>query len=100
MHTKSKIAEEIVELSAIKFAFCHYLASHRAITDIENTITIQQNKVIITNSIARLKKLLNQPGSNNTIYKGILKVKPYQYSEAETRAIVHFNSDTRYKITE
>ena len=101
------IVKEIVELSEIKSAYNHYLSSHRSLTEVENATQLQRNSNVLTQSI-------------NTLYSELLLAKEKQkafaekqkglgtrqlartitYSENEKNAILHFNRDRRFTITE
>lgn len=101
------IVKEIVELSEIKSAYNHYMSSHRSLTEVENTTQLQRNSNVLTQSI-------------NTLYSELLLAKEKQkafaerqkelgtrqlartitYSENEKNAILHFNRDRRFTITE
>ena len=46
MRNIQQIADEIVELSELKSAYSHYLASHNALLEVENATQIIKNKTI------------------------------------------------------
>lgn len=101
MRNKGIIAKEIVELSEIKSAYNHYLGSHRGLTEVENTTQVQHNKKMITATIRTLYAELEQ---SNKAIQAFAEVKPtiktIQYSTLEQNAILHFNRDKRFTITE
>ena len=118
MRNKQHVTKEIVELSAIKAAFNHYLASGRSIFEVENTTQLHYNLCVINKSLrelfAELKEPHPQPLSegegrsftqthnpktdNQQPSTNYLLSK--QFKELETRAIMQFNSDRRFTITE
>lgn len=100
MHTLSKITAEIVELSAFRSACCHYLASHHAALHMENATMVTANKYITNQNLNQLHQELNE--LNAIIYKGHNSFKQinYEYSSHEEKAILHFNKDNRFTITE
>ena len=95
------ITKEIVELSEIRSAYNHYLASNRSLTEVENTTQIQYNKQIIN-------KTLNSLYAEQTQVKQAIKafterqsaIKTIYYTNDEKNAILHFNRDRRFTITE
>jgi hypothetical protein len=101
MRNKSIISKEIVELSEIRSAYNHYLASHRGLTEVENTTQIKINKIIASASLYKLyaELMLTNKGSLGFIERQV-KPKTVQYSELEKNAILHFNNDKRFTITE
>ena len=124
MRTISTIKREIVELSAIKSTYCHYLASYEAQTDVENTTQVEANKKIVSENLRKLyaelaQHISQEPNNQQTITTDKnphnndqpttpnptpdtrrMKFKPYVATELEQRAIMLFNSDKRYTITE
>jgi hypothetical protein len=100
MHRLNKLIAEIVELSAFRSTCCHYLASHHAALHVENATMVTANKHIVSQSLNQLYQELNV--LNTTIYKGHNSIKQinYKYSAHEERAILHFNKDNRFTITE
>lgn len=100
MRNTSIIAKEIVELSAIRSAYNHYLASHRALTDVENATTVRANKSVISKSLRSLYAMLEQQKKGIGQSKQNVPAAEYNYSDAEAGAILHFNRDRRFTITE
>jgi hypothetical protein len=101
MHTANVIAKEIVELSTIKSAYNHFLASAEAQHDVENTTLIIQNRTIVSKNLkelyvklAMLAPVLPKPAKTKA------SVVDYKWTDAEERAILHFNNDSRFTITE
>lgn len=83
-------------LSEIRSAYLHYLASHHAQCNIENVTYIMCNLKIISESISQLKLLQRTP-----IYKDTKTATHiYEYSALEEQAILSFNADKRFTITE
>lgn len=100
MRNKGIIAKEIVELSEIRSAYNHYLGSHRGLTEVENTTQVQHNKKIITATLRILYAELEQSGKGVPEIKTQPSIKKVEYSTLEKNAILHFNRDKRFTITE
>jgi len=119
MRNKQHITKEIVELSAIKASYNHYLASGRSIFEVENTTQLHYNLCVINRSLRQLFEELKSIGvrekglgiSQNTTGNGQLKTSNEQFAMGkyfasaefkalETHAIMQFNSDRRFTITE
>lgn len=138
MREINTIASEIVELSEIKSAYNHFLASHLGQVDVENATSIHQNKAIVSERLKKLyveleeakvrrdkgqgnsqkaKATSEEAGKTNNQIDTInekckanhppphirslrMKFEPYHATELEERAILLFNSDRRYSITE
>lgn len=98
MRNKSKILEEIVELSGIKSAYNHYLASSRSLSEVENATQVGRNRDIVCAELNQLYRELRSLPS---------EAKQDRHSEASVRhnpaeqvAIQLFNRDRRFSITE
>lgn len=90
------ILHNIKQLSEIRLAYLHYLASWHAQCNFENATYIRCNLTVISGSIAQLKQL-----HSTTIYKEKKTVKhTYKYPALEEQAIMCFNADKRFTITE
>lgn len=90
------ILHNIRHLSEIRSAYIHYLASYHAQCNVGNAAYIKCNLKIISESIAQLKQLQNTP-----IYKEVKTATYiYKYSAMEEQAILSFNADKRFTITE
>lgn len=100
MRNKGIIAKEIVELSEIRSAYNHYLGSHRGLTEVENTTQVQHNKKIITTTLRMLYAELEQSGKGFSEIRTPPEIKKVEYSTLEKNAILHFNRDKRFTITE
>ena len=100
MHTLNKIKQQIVELSAFKSACCHYLASHHAAIHVENASIVTLNKDVANHNLKQLYMQLYQLKPHNPCQNSNFKVLDYQYSILEKNAILHFNNDDRFTITE
>lgn len=116
MRNKQHLIKEIIELSAIKTAYNHYLASGRSVFEVENTTQLHYNLCVINRSLRELygeaKKVIGcrlmvdgsltpttypttknrQPATDNLLSN--------HFKQLETRAIMQFNSDRRFTITE
>ena len=100
MRNKSEIIEEIVELNAIKSVYNHYLASWRGLTEVENATRITANLKTVSQAISSLYSELAQVSRVSTArYQSRWEATVF-HSTAEQNAILHFNKDKRFKITE
>jgi len=111
MRNKQHVTKEIVELSAIKASYNHYLASGRSIFEVENTTQLHYNLCVINRSLRQLFEELKQLNMKLATGNGQLKTSNEQFAMGkyfasaefkalETRAIMQFNSDRRFTITE
>lgn len=104
MHTVSEILKEIVELSHIKSAYNHFLASHAAQIEVENATYINNNKRVLTIALAALQAELREANTQQKKAKqfnaAVVKQPLKAHSEQDYNAILHFNRDRRFKITE
>lgn len=101
------IVKEIVELSEIKSAYNHYLSSHKSLTEVENTTQLQHNRLKITQSINLLyaelldaKTAVKRQKTLEMRQEPKVKSKTITYTNEEKNAILHFNRDRRFTITE
>ena len=119
MRNKQHVTKEIVELSAIKASYNHYLASGRSIFEVENTTQLYYNLCVINRSLRQLFEELKTLGirekglaarekatdngqpltGNKQLAMGSYFLSP-EFKALETRAIMQFNSDRRFTITE
>lgn len=99
MRNKGTITKEIVELSEIRSAYNHYLGSHRGLTEVENTTQIQKNKTTVVLALRNLYVELARLNKEIDLF-GKIRTKKIQHSELEKNAIMHFNRDDRFTITE
>jgi hypothetical protein len=119
MRTTNTIAAEIVELSVIKSAYNHFLASYEGQQQVENATLVKENKLVVSENLKKLyeelansQKALAKREEDEThnpkpvtpnpkpVTELRMKFKRYETTELENRAIMHFYSDKRYKITE
>ena len=112
MRKTNTITAEIVELQAIKAAYNHYLASHNAQYEVENATMVRANRAIVSINLKELYRKLHSSGKAVPVRQDANAIKPadtntlrmkfatYPTTELEDRAIMHFNSDRRYTITE
>jgi hypothetical protein len=102
MRNKQHLTREIVELNAIKASYNHYLASGRSIFEVENTTQLHYNLCVINRSLrdlfAELKGINEQMTVNHQPMTG--KILTDYFKQLETYAIMQFNSDRRFTITE
>ena len=98
MRNKSKILKEIVELSGIKSAYNYYLGSSRSLTEVENATQVRQNRDTITKSLnilhSQLRHLQHVPTTP------VAPEVMVRHSPAEQQAIISFNRDRRFSLTE
>lgn len=90
------ILHNIKYLSEIRSAYLHYLASYHARCNVENANYIRFNLKIINESISQLKQL--QYTLTYKVPKAATHI--YEYSALEEQAIMSFNTDKRFTITE
>lgn len=100
MRDKSKIMEEIVELSAIISAYNHYLASWRGLTEVENATQVNANLKNVSMTIRSLYSELAWANSVSAPRQQARRQAIVFHSTAEQNAILHFNRDKRFKINE
>lgn len=100
MYTIDEIVNKIVELSAFKSVCRHYLASCHAALHVENAAIVRCNLTVASNSLKQLYNKQNECYNNKITPKKNLKVINYKYSKQEENAILHFNKDHRFTITE
>ena len=112
MRNKQHVTKEIVELSAIKASCSHYLASGRSIFEVENTTQLHYNLCVINRTLRELFEELKsiqirEKGlgiGKNTTGNEQLSMSSYflspEFKALETHAIMQFNSDRRFTITE
>ena len=95
------ITKEIVELSEIKSAYNHYLASNRSLTEVQNTTKIQHNRQIINKTLKALYAEQTQEKQAVTASSERRSpIKTIKHTNDEKNAILHFNRDRRFTITE
>lgn len=105
LRTPQQITKDIIELSAVKSAYNHFLASYESMQMPDACAEIKKNLSTIFESLKQLYAEL-------AVIKGCIKnivvpvELPNNNEEAETlkqlndRAIMLFNSDRRFTITE
>jgi hypothetical protein len=95
------LMKEIVELNAIKSAYNHYLGSYRSLTEVENTTSVRRNRVATISSIRLLYAAIVE--EKQAIIQDIGRpscIKTVHHTKTEQNAILHFNRDRRFTITE
>ena len=111
MRNKQHVTKEIVELSAIKTSYNHYLASGRSIFEVENTTQLHYNLCVINRTLRELFEELKGLNEQLATGNGQLRTGSDQFAigkyfasaefkALETHAIMQFNSDRRFTITE
>ncbi|MXN91275.1 hypothetical protein GR160_08540 [Flavobacterium sp. Sd200] len=123
MRNKQLLTKEIAMLNAIKSAYNHYLASGRSVFEVENATQVHYNLYVINRTLRELYRPHPQPlskgeGSSYT-QVGIehrtsdirqpktINQKPTtknqltnHFKQLEMKAIMLFNADRRFTITE
>ena len=122
MRNKQHLVKEIVEANAIKAAYNYYLASGRAKNEVENTTQTQLNLKTVNATLRRLyrefedlknrliderREMIDKEVSSSQCSVGI-KGNPepktlnhkQQCSLQTAKAIMLFNMDSRFSITE
>ena len=92
--------EEIVELSAMRSAYNHYLASWRGLTEVENATQVKANLKNVSMTIRSLYSELDWTNSVSAPRQQARRQATVFHSTAEQNAILHFNRDKRFKINE
>jgi hypothetical protein len=103
MRNNQHTTKEIVELYAIKASYKHYLGSERSMFEVENTTLVKQNLKKVNISLQQLNKDLSAAKHAES-----MRHKPTtgnqqlttSFRELEMRAIMLFNADKRFTITE
>ncbi|KGO91731.1 hypothetical protein [Flavobacterium subsaxonicum] len=100
MRNKQHITKEIVQLSAIKAAYNYFLASERSMFEVENTTQVQQNLKVVNQSLkalyAEYKMVI---GCRLTVDSNVQQPSIIN-QQLNHSAIIHFNADRRFTITE
>ncbi|RYJ44567.1 hypothetical protein [Flavobacterium beibuense] len=100
MHINNNIPHEIVELSEIKKAYNHYLSSYEAQQDIENYTYIAENRNTINHHLRELYTKIALQQQTQKAHNQNVRYTKYTACTIEKSAILHFNSDSRFSITE
>jgi hypothetical protein len=103
MRNNQHITKEIVELYAIKASYKHYLGSERSMFEVENTTLVKQNLKKVNISLQQLNKDLSAAKQADGIEQKRQSnkvAKQQSFRELEMRAIMLFNADKRFTITE
>ena len=100
MCNKQQIQQEVIDLEQVKRAYIHFLCSPRAKENVENYTQIENNKITIKQTLRQLYSDLQHLKRNKLTTKNENKTKTYRYTKVEENAIIHFNNDKRFSITE
>jgi len=101
MRNKQHIAKEIVQLTAIKASCNHFLASQRSVVEVQNTTQLRQNLCVINRSLRELYGEFREAESHQAKSQKRACHEPSAMSpQINTKAILLFNADTRFTITE
>lgn len=106
MRNKQQLVKEIVELCAIKASYNNYLASAKAAIEVENATQVHLNLKTISATLralyAELKDLNHKrPEDERHEIRDVKQESSKQANYLQNmRAIMLFNTDTRFSITE
>jgi hypothetical protein len=101
MCNKQQIIKEIDLLESIKKCYLHFLCSHKAGTSVENTTYILANKEIIKQSLRDLYQKLDAIKRKEGLVSNMVpRSRRQQSTDFEAKAIMLFNKDYRFNITE
>lgn len=101
MCNKQQIMEQIKLLEAVKKCYLHFLCSQKAGASVENTTYILMNKGIIKNSLLDLyQKLDSIKRKEGFTGKVVPRSRRQTGADFEAKAIMLFNKDYRFTITE
>jgi len=100
MRNKQHIDKEIMQLNAIKASFNYFLGSDRSLLEVENTTQIKQNLKTINQSLSALYAEYNEVvGCQLSVTRNPQQL-PTVNQQLNMSAIMHFNADRRFTITE
>ena len=100
MSNIQQIDIKINELETAKRAYIHYLCSYEAQKDVESTTQVMANKTIVQQELRQLYQQKGQLHQHKREAAPKAKAVPYRYTPEEENAILHFNADRRFTITE
>jgi len=100
MRNKQHVTKEIMQLSAIRASYNCFLASENSIFEVENTTQVKQNLLIINNSLRALYEEYKAIVSCELTVDGSHQQPSTDNQQLNLNAIMHFNADRRFTITE
>ncbi len=101
MCKKQHIREKIHELEKIKWSYTRSLTKYRTVNDVENTTAIESKKEEIKQFLRKLYIQLYQKDENaEQTSTAVDKNVKINYTSEEISAILHFNNDKKFTITE
>ena len=109
MRNKQHAVSEIVQLSAIKASCNHFLASQRSLFEVENTTQLRKNLCVINRSLRDLYEeleVINKKQTGKGEEAAMVRAEGKGKSMATAshklnlNAIMYFNADRRFTITE
>ena len=100
MCNKQQVQQEVIDLEQVKWAYIHFLASPKSKENVENYTQIENNKITVKLTLRQLYTDLQSIKKDNTATKHKSKAITYQYTKEEENAIIHFNNNKRFSITE
>ncbi|GGB84171.1 hypothetical protein GCM10007424_25250 [Flavobacterium suaedae] len=101
MCNKQQIKQKITELEEIKFTYTRFINDLDTQRCVENTTWAEENKKIIKKILQRLYSNLYEDSTDNALKFNKTPKKLKHYSNSyEVSAILHFNNDKRFYITE
>lgn len=101
MCNKQQIRQKIVELEEVKSTYTRFINDFDTQKCVENTTWAEKNKEIIKKVLRNLYISLYQKQGDapKELNKTPKKIKPITNTD-EISAILHFNNDKRFSITE
>ena len=100
MQINNNITHQIVELSEIKKGYNQYLCSYEAQQDVENYTYILEQKALVSELLKQLYTKLAQQQATQQHNPAPVRYTKYTPCSHEQSAILHFNNDKRFSITE
>jgi hypothetical protein len=100
MRNKQHVTKEIVQLSAIKASYNCFLGSERSLFEVENTTQVKQNLCIINQSLSTLYAEYKEVIGCQLMFTGSSQQPSTINQQLNYSAIMHFNADRRFTITE
>lgn len=105
LRTPQLVAQEIAELESVKKSYFYFLATHVSKDFPENVSDVEANMKVVKDSLTELYLELQQiraiiSTSVRTVKETEIKRSVYKASTSEANAIMLFNKDKRFSITE
>lgn len=100
MRTSQQVANDILELEAVKKSLTHFMASYNAVEHPECVEAAENNLSVIKTNLRALYTEMEAIKASIKTVDDTLKVQKYKYSSLEVEAIQKFNSNPKFSITE